>query len=160
MNRGLKRVAEEIVEAEKFLRIAEEILGKGLVLTGETKLLAKALENCEKSAKKVISAFIHYDYILGKIEISETGAENIELFFERSGVYGLSKTKAEEIRKLLKTAEKHKKSAFEFTKNGKLVIMDDEHNQIRTVTVKKIKKQLVAVEKLIDLSKLYFRRQT
>lgn len=119
-------IISNLIEGEKYLLSTNGIIGT-FDKIGEPRLLIKALECLQKSIGNFINCILKIEFVYGKAKLSKDTGKNIEIFFEKySGKYGLGKKDIEKIRKLIFLGRKHKEVGFEFSKNGKMFMMDDD----------------------------------
>lgn len=124
-----KKLIDSFVEAEKSLKIADHLIYAIYPAVKDNKLLLRALESCNKSAIKIISFILKYEYLHKRISLSKDNSINLETFFSKcKNRYSLSEMDEKLIRDLLKITKKHKESPFEFSQREKIVIMVDSGN--------------------------------
>ena len=123
-------------ESLKHLQIAEHLTEVIFPLVNEKKLLLKILEQINKSVINSINAA--NKKIIFRKEINPENKKKIIKQLEKLNL------KKEQIRKILEIMEinqKHKKSAMEFERNNKAVIMMNDLNTI-TLNIESIKEYL------------------
>lgn len=159
MDEKQKRLVDDLINAEKNWRSADHFIYVLYPAIKDEKLLLRSLENLYKSIVMAITTVLKLEYIYKKIELSKDQKKNLEIFFRKCALkYGIIESDLELLKKVIILGKKHKESGFEFTRKGKVVIMDDESNTL-TLSVDEMKKYLGAVGRLINNVKKQFNEE-
>jgi len=151
-----KRFLDEIVESEKLWNSADYLVYITLPVVKDPKLLVRALENVHKSVVLCVSNILKFEYLYRHIELSSDADKNLDIFFKKcAGKFGLSQEACEKIKEIMFLGKKHKKSGFEFSRSGKIVILDDKL-RIHELRVDNMKEFLKTSKKLIEGAKSSF----
>lgn len=143
-----EKYLENLEKAKKQLRTADHLTYITFPVVNENKLLLKILEEVNISIKNTISAILHYEYLYKRIRLYKKQKENLKTFKKISKKYGINKEQLKKIIEIMKIAERHKNSPFEFSKKNKIVIMSD-NTKTDTLTIKNIKNYLIEAKDLI-----------
>ncbi|MBI2631840.1 hypothetical protein HYW75_02455 [Candidatus Pacearchaeota archaeon] len=146
---NIKKLIDSSIEAEKNWRSADHFIYVLYPAIKDEKLLLRSLENLYKGLVMAITTVLKLEYIHNKIELSKDQKKNLEIFFRKCALkYGMIESDLELLKKVIILGKKHKESGFEFPRNGRVVIMDDEGNTL-TLSMDEMKKYLEVVRKLI-----------
>jgi len=143
-------------KAKKSLETADHLTYMTYPLIKENRLLLKILEELYNSIINAINAILQYEYLYKRIQIYQDSKENFNTFKRISARYNVSQEQLSKLIEIMTLTEKHKKSPFEFIKNGKLVIMSDNLN-IDTLTIEKIKVFIIETKDFLRKSSLAIR---
>jgi hypothetical protein len=125
-------------KAKKSLETADHLTYMTFPIVRENRLLLKVLDELYLSIINAINAILQYEYLYKRVQIYQDAKENFRSFQRISSRYNISPEQLAKIIEILTLAEKHKKSPFEFSKNGKIVIMSD-NLRTETINIDKIK---------------------
>lgn len=115
------------MKAEEYWMAARNIVQRVMPVAQEPKLLARTLECLQKSAGNLISSVLKYEYIYGKGKMYKDSERNLELFFkEYAKGCGLDSKNRKKLMRLVFLSRKHREVGFEFSKNGKVFMLDDD----------------------------------
>lgn len=115
------------MKAEEYWMAARNIFERVMPLADQPKLMVRALECLQKSAGNLISAVLKYEYIYGKGKMYKDSEKNLELFFsEYAKGLGLDAGNRKKLIRLVFLSRKHREVGFEFSKNGKVFMLDDD----------------------------------
>lgn len=118
---------DELVEAEKRYQSADQLVIVTFPVVKDAQLLVKALEEIYTCLIKTISVILKLEYMYKRVTLYNSPERNLEIFFAKcASSYGLSKEDALAIKEVFVLEKKHKDSGFEFSRNGKRVILDDD----------------------------------
>lgn len=121
-----KDFLSELSRVEQAYQIAEHLTVVTYPVVKDGKLLLRALEKLSEGITKNISLILRAEYFYRRISLTKDPARNLQAFFDRcAGRYGLEEGEQESVRKILLLQRRHKESGFEFSKSGRVVIMDD-----------------------------------
>jgi len=135
-------------KAKKSLQTADHITYVTFPLIKEHRLLLKVLEELGISLLNIVNAILQYEYLYRKIPIYQDSASNFNTFKNLASKYNISQEQLNKIMEILKLAERHKKSSFEFMKHNKIVIMS-QSMETEVITLEKIKDYLTEVKDII-----------
>jgi hypothetical protein len=122
-----KQIIDHYVKAEEYWMAARNILEKVMPVAQEPKLMVRALECLQKSIGNLINCILKYEYIYGKGKMYKDSERNLDLFFrEYAKKAGLSGGNRKKLMRLVFLSRKHREVGFEFSKNGKVFMLDDE----------------------------------
>ena len=152
-----KRFIDDLIEAEKLWQSADHLVYVTLPVVRDNKLMVRALENLHKALVLIITTILKFEYLYKRINLTSDTRKNLELFFSKCSFrYNLGREDIEIIKQILYLGKKHKESGFEFSKSGKIIILDDSLRQ-EELTADKIKKFLDAEKKLLENTNRIFR---
>lgn len=151
-----EKIADVLVKAERDCYSAEHIIKVIMPVVKDQKLLLRVLETAHKSAISIIGIILKYEYIRKRVDLSSEYDKNIDVFFGKCAYsYGLSNEESALLRRFLLLGEKHRKSGFEFSRVGKIVIMNDDLS-IDELTKSELEQFLFVLRKLIKNTKANF----
>jgi hypothetical protein len=120
------KLVDALVESERCWQSAEHMIKVILPVVKDQKLFLRALETLYKGAVLAVSSILKYEYLFKRVSLYKDADKNLEVFFKRCAMhYGLSVEERTSLNKLLVFGKKHKESGFEFSRIGKMVILDD-----------------------------------
>lgn len=152
-----KKFFDALIEAERERQRAEHLVFIVMPVVKDNKLLVRALESVNRALVLVISTILKYEYLYKRIELSKDNKKNLEVFFKKCAIrYGLNEPDKEVIKKIIELGKRHKESGFEFSKVGKVVILDDDLS-VEEVSLDKIKGFLALLRKVIEGAKSGFK---
>lgn len=125
-------------QAVKELKIADHMTYVTYPLVSEHKLLLKIFNEIYNSITDCIKALLTYESVHKKIQIYADPKDNLQTFIKLSKQYKLNNEQIKIIVEILELYKKHKKSAMEFVKNNKIVILSD-NLQTQTLDLQTIK---------------------
>ena len=143
---------ESLQEAEKNVRTIDHMLYVTYPLIKDKRILIKVLKESKNSIFLCISAILQYEYINKRITLYEDSKSNFNTFIECSKRYGITRDEIKKIFELHDIIERHKESAIEFYKNGKLVILSENMTQ-RLISLEKTKEFLELSKEILKKSK-------
>ncbi|MBI2629962.1 hypothetical protein HYW76_02580 [Candidatus Pacearchaeota archaeon] len=127
--------------ARRELQIAEHLAHITYSIVKEDRLIPRILDKICLSLLYTINGILQYEYANKRIIMYKNSKDNLETFKKIAPKYNITSEKIRVIEEIIRTAEKHKNSPFEFSKNSKIVIMSEE-GIILTLTIEKIKEYL------------------
>lgn len=152
-----KGFVEGIVEAERLYRSAEHLVSVTFPVVKDPKLLLRGLENLHKSLVLTIGNILKFEHIYKRVNLGKDKARNLHLFFSYcAGRYGMSELDKEILKEIMFLGRKHRESGMEFSRFGKLVILDDDMKE-HVVRGERMKVFLEVVKRLMENSKMSFR---
>lgn len=154
-----RKFVEDLVEIERCWQSAEHFVKVILPVVKDQKLILRALETLHKGAVLAVSIVLKYEYLHGRVELYKQPGKNAEVFFSKcSGVYGMNFADKENLKKLLVLGKKHKESGFEFSRFGKMIILDDEL-KVNEVNKKNIEEFADVLRRLSQMIRNQFRAE-
>jgi len=145
-----KNFINSLIDAEKSWQGADHIAYITYPFVKNPKLLIRALEGIHKSLVLNISTILKFEYLHKRIELSGDTKKNLEVFFKKcSAKYGLNELDSSLINEIMLLGKKHKESGFEFSKSGKLIILDDLQG-VFELNLDKIREFLALTKKLLE----------
>lgn len=145
-----KKLIDGLMEAEKNWYTSDHFIYTTYPIVKDEKLLLRALENLYKSAVLAITTVLKFEYLYKRIDLGKDSGRNLEIFFRKCAArYNIKEEDIDLIKKVLFLGKKHKESEFEFSRRGRIVILDDEINAV-TLSVDEMKKYLEVVKRLLD----------
>jgi hypothetical protein len=125
--KGYESVVKELIDSEREWKNSERMVYVTIPVVKDAKLMLKALEGIHKSVFLAISGILKFEYLFKRIELNKDVDKNLEVFFSKcSKRYGLTSEDCEVIKEIFKMNSKHKSSASEFVRLGKVIIMSDD----------------------------------
>jgi len=144
-----KRFLELLDDAKKNIQLADHMTYMTFPLLQDNRLLFKILEELNNGFLDIINSILQYEYLYKRIQLSKDPKKNFKLFKEKCApAYKISEDELQYIIQILTLYKKHKKSGFEFVKNGKVVIMSD-NLKTETISLDKIKEFLIISKKIL-----------
>jgi len=158
MEKVQKEFIDALIESEKRWKGADYLVNVTFRVVKDPKLLVKALEGLHGFFFSAITSVLKFEYLYKRIELGEDKEKNLEMFFRRcASRYGLTREEGEMVREVLILGEKHKESGIEFSKNEKLIILDDDLGKSE-LDFDKMKRFLEIGSKLLEHSNKNFKK--
>ena len=121
-----EKYQENLKQAIRSLQIADHMTYVTFPLVNEQRLLLKIFDEIYKSIINCINAILNYEYLYKRIQIYTDNGENIRTFLNKCAKnYNLNNEQTKKILEIIELNKKHKKSAMEFVKQNKVVILSD-----------------------------------
>jgi hypothetical protein len=154
MEEPTKAYIQNIEKAIKELKIADHIIYTTYPIIKDKRLLLKALEQIYNSTILTVNAMLQYDFLWKRITLSKDSISNFNTFLEKSShSYQLSEAEISGIKELVSIAENHKKSAMEFQRKDK-VIMLSPSSRTTIIDVNTLKRYLNLTKMIIEKAKI------
>ena len=145
----MEKFVEYLDTAEKKLQIADHMTHVTFPLIKDKRLLLKILSEISFVVLNCINAILQYEYMYKRIQLTRDAQTNLRIFKEKCAPHHkLTEQEVVSMMNILDLAEKHKKSPFEFIKEGKVVILS-ENLKHETVTIEKIKWFLINCKSIV-----------
>jgi len=156
----MKKFLENLQESEKELKIVGHMLYVTFPLVRERNILIKSLLKIKKIIMDCLNLILQYEYINGKLVLSNDSVKNFLLFKEKcSEKYSITQEEVKEIELLFDLAKSHRKSPMEFIKDGKVIILSD--NMLKkTFNLEDLKRFLGLAKKIMERTKEEFMRNS
>ncbi|MAG01895.1 hypothetical protein CMI42_01020 [Candidatus Pacearchaeota archaeon] len=150
----MEKYQQHLQDAIKSLKLADHMTYVTFPLINEYRLLLKIFDEIYKSVINNVNAVLCYEYLYKRIRLYDNSEDNLQTFSDRCAKnYSLSNEQIKKILEIIDLNKKHKKSAMEFVKKEKVVIMS-EGLGVKTIDLYLIKEYLlVAKEFLVCVSK-------
>ena len=148
MEKTPERFILSLDRAREQIQTADHLTYITFPLIKENKLLLKILEGIYSGIANIINAILQYEYMYKRIQIYASARDNFETFKRITGRYNISSEQLSKIIEIFSLVEHHKKSPFEFVKNGKIVIMS-ENMKAEILTLEKIKMFLLEAKDVL-----------
>ena len=152
-----KKFADELIEVEKLWNSADHLIYVTFPVVKDIGLLVRAFENLYKGLVFNISSILKLEYFYKRINLSQNTDKNLEVFIKKcSAKYGLDEDEGKIIKEIIFLGKKHKESGFEFSKNEKIVILDDNLGSFE-LDIEKLKVFVKLLRKLLENTNRNFR---
>jgi len=158
-----KKCIDQLIAAEKEAYSADHMINVVYPVVKDGKILLRAFESVNKALKGAISAILKYEYLYKRVELSLEAGKNMEAFFKKcANRYGIDEEGREKIKEMLLLGKRHKESGFEFTRPGRVVILDDSGQDLKKseIQVQDIKGYTLLIKELIGKAKGIFAGKT
>ena len=153
----MQKFLENLQEAEVILQAMDHLIYVTFPIVKDKKMLVKILEKTGEAAVLCINSILQYDYLFRRVRIFASKDENLRTFKEKCAPrYGLNPREVENLMKLLKIAEFHKKSPLEFTRENKIVILSENMGH-EIITPEKVKEFVSAAKNLLSKAKFHMK---
>lgn len=144
-----EKMGNDLIEAERLVRLADHVSFVTFPVVKDAKLLARALENLHRGIVLIISGILKFEYLYKRINLTKDHSRNLEIFYGKcASRYGLDEGDVKLIKEIFFLAKKHRESGFEFSKFGKVVILDDNYG-VFELDSRKMKEFIDLSEKLL-----------
>lgn len=144
-----KKLAYDLVEAEKKARNADHLLSVTLPIIKDARLLVRVLELLHSAFVKGISIALKWEHIHGRVRLSHESEKNLKVFFAMCGKrYGLDEEKEQTIRRVFALAKQHQESSMEFVRQGRIVMLAEEKTE--EVSIEDLKAAIRACKVLLE----------
>jgi hypothetical protein len=152
-----KRLVGSIVESQRLYRSAEHLISVTFPVVKDTKLLLRGLESLHKSLVLAIGNILKFEHIYGRVSLGKDKDRNLRVFFLYCAMrYGMNEEDKEIIKEILFMGKKHKESGMEFSRDEKLIILDDDMKEYE-LRQERMKVFLDVVKRILDNSRLNFK---
>jgi len=121
------KFVDAMIEVERHLQSAEYMIKVIMPAVKDQKLLLRALEKLNKGAVLAVSGVLKYEYFYKHISLYQDQKKNLDVFFKKCAYkYGLTIQEKSSLQRLLVLGKRHRESGFEFSRVGKMVILNDD----------------------------------
>lgn len=144
----MEKYKENLIEASRHLRIADHMAYVTFPLVNEHRLLLKIFDEIYLSIINCINGILNYEVLYKRVRLYSTFNENFDSFIKISRSYDLSEEQIKMIKEIIELNKKHKRSAIEFVKQNRIVIMSDNLG-IQILDLISIKKYLFTAKGLM-----------
>ena len=148
----MRKFLENIYEAEQIITRLDHIVYVTYPVVKDKKLLLKILVETRIAIARMINAILQYEFLFRRIKLYKTPKENMKTFINQCAPrYNISQNEVKLIINLFDIVDMHKNSTFEFRKDEKLVILNQDSSP--KVIVLENAKEFVGIAKQM-LSKI------
>jgi len=148
MESNEERFILSLDNARKALRTTDHLVYVTFPLLKEQRLLLKSLEELQDAILNTVNAILQYEAYNKKVSISTDSKENFNTFRRIAQSYNINFIQIDKITEILRIAEQHRKSPFEFVKNDKIIIMGDGF-KTEILSIDKMKSYIIEVKDLL-----------
>jgi len=127
--------------AKKNLQRADSMIYFTFPVIKENRFLIKILEEFYNSTISFVKSIVQFEYVNKRAHVYSDARSNLETFEKCAPRYNLTQEQLKMIKNTFYLIEKHKKSAMEFTRKDKYVILS-ENLGTDFVTVETLKKNI------------------
>ena len=147
----MEKFIEYLQEAQKIIRASDHLIYVSYPLIKDKKILLRVIEELKKAIAFCINAILQHDYLYKRVELSKNTKTNMQTFITKSAPkYSISREEIKKILGLFELVEKHRQSAMEFLKDGKVVILSQNMSSESLSTEK--------TKEFLELSKTILRK--
>jgi len=121
-----KSLFSKIEEAERLHKASEHLVVVSYPFVKDSKLLLRALDSLFNSINLSIGAILSFESFYKRANEGNNFRENLSIFLNKCALrYGLSIEEQEMLKKIFILKQKHEESGFEFSRKGKIIMLDD-----------------------------------
>jgi uncharacterized protein with ATP-grasp and redox domains len=121
----MEQYEQNLKEAARHLQIADLMTYVTFPLINDHRLLLKIFDEIYGSIIGCVNAILNYEAMYKRIKLYSGINDNFNTFARIGKNYNLSNEQVKRIKELIELNKKHKKSAMEFVRQDKVVIMSD-----------------------------------
>jgi hypothetical protein len=144
----MEEIQKNLKEAVRHLQIADHMTYVTFPLVNEYRLLLKIFDEIHLSIIYCVNAILNYEYHYKRIRIYSSYEENLDTFIRIAKNYGLNHEQTKRIKEIIELNKKHKKSAMEFVRKERIVILSDNLGT-QTMDLQVIKQYLLLAKELL-----------
>jgi len=149
----MEKFLEYLYEADKKIQTVDHMANVTFPLIKDKRLLIKILTEINLAMLSCINAILQYEYIYNRIPLTKDAATNLNIFKKRCAPsYNIGQDEITTIVNIIELNEKHKKSPFEFIKEGKVVILS-ENLRAETITIERLKSFIITIKTILKKTK-------
>jgi hypothetical protein len=141
-------VIEHFNSALKHLRIADHMAYVTYPLINDKKILIKIFVEVYGALNDLITAILLYDAAVNNLKLSKSPKANAQRFFEIAKTYNITAKEVQDISEIMKTFQDYNKSAMEFVRDDKFVIMSKDL-KTHSMDILKIKEDICLIKVVI-----------
>lgn len=150
----MEKHLESLKSAITKLRIADHIVYTTYPLIKDKRLLLKALDSIYESIVFTINSVLQYDYLGKRITLSSDPKENFETFINKSAkTYSIPESELQDLIDFIRMIENHKKSAMEFARKEKIIILSKDLKTTQ-IDLEKMRGYLNLGRKMLEKTKI------
>jgi len=144
-----EKFQENLKEAIKSLQIADHMTYVTFPLVNEKRLILKIFDEIYKSIINCINAILNYEYLYKRIRLYQDNNDNLQTFIDKCAKnYDLNNEQIKKIKEIININKQHRKSAMEFVKKDKIVILSDSLST-QLLDIQIIKEYLLLAKELL-----------
>jgi len=144
----MEKYHEYLQQAEKKIKTADHLIYMTFPIVQDKKMFLTVLSEINNAVLLIINSILQHDYIYKQIELSKDAKTNFRTFTTKCAQsYNINDNELRIIIEILSLAEAHRKSAMEFLKNDKVIILSDTL-QPQTLSLERIKEFLVVTKEI------------
>jgi hypothetical protein len=121
----MEKYKTDLMEASRHLRIADHMTYVTFPLVNEHRLLLKIFDETYLAIINCVNCILNYESMYKRIRLYPSFNENFNTFIRIVRNYDLTDEQIKMIEEIVELNKKHKKSAMEFVKQNKIIIMSD-----------------------------------
>lgn len=149
---------KKINEADREVWSADHMVCVILPAVKDTKLLIRALEAVHRAVVSCVTVILKLEYMHKRVNLTDDASKNLELFFGKcASKYGLNELETGKIKEIISLGKRHKESGFEFSKHGRVIILDDSLG-VAQLSADNLKDFIKASRRLVSCTQEGFRR--
>jgi len=135
----MEKFAERLTESERIIKTADHMIYMAFPMIKDKRILLKSISEMKRAIANCITIILQYEYIHKRISLYRDPKANFKVFVEKCAArYGITPEEIKTIIELFDLVEKHKKSAMEFIKDDKIIILSDRMKS-ETLTLERTK---------------------
>ena len=144
----MEKYQTQITAAIKSLKLADHFVYVTLPVIHEQRLLLKIFDEIHTAIIHTIEAVLHYETLYRRIRDYDSLTNKLEAFQKCAKNYNISLQQIDQINQIIVVHNARTKSAMEFVRKEKVVIMSD-NLTTKTLDARTIKKQLLLAKELV-----------
>jgi len=145
-----EKLIDDLFKAEKEFMNGEHFLKKIMPIVNDLKILVRVLENFHSAAVGTMGVVLKIEYLHKRIKLFHDKERNLRTFYERCAEkYGLGLEDLRILDEMMRTYDRHKESVMEFSKNGNVVLMQED-GKTDKIGTERIERFRIVVRKLIE----------
>ncbi|MCU0642096.1 MAG: hypothetical protein MUF61_00765 [archaeon] len=125
MSNIYKELSDEFARAESLVQSADHLVYVALPVVKDNRLLLRALEHLHRAVVLDIGVILKFEHLFKRINLTKDPKLNLEIFFGCGKRFGLNELDYSFVKEIMIMGKKHKESGFEFSRSGKVIILDD-----------------------------------
>ncbi len=125
MDNVYKDLIDEFARAEGLVQSADHLVYVALPVVKDNRLLLRALEHVHRAVILNIGVVLKFEHLFKRLTLTKDPKVNLEMFFACGKRFGLNELDYKGIKEIMTLGKKHKESGFEFSRSGKVIILDD-----------------------------------
>jgi hypothetical protein len=136
-------------KAVKNIKVADHMLGVSYPLLNDPKILVSVANNMLLAIDNALGAVLEHEKLFKKIQTYPDTVDGKLAIVKKRALIDTNVKEFEVINELIGIVGSHKASSVEFPRQDKYVLCSDTY-EIRTLSVKELKEQLVKVRGIVD----------
>ena len=144
----MEKYHEYLYQAEKKIKTADHLTYMTFPIVQDKKMFLTVLSEINNAVLLIINSILQHDYLYKRIDLSKDAKTNLHIFTTKCAQsYNINDNELKVIVEILSITEAHRKSAMEFLKNDKVIILSDSLQPL-TLSLEKIKEFLVVTKEI------------